>query len=612
MFAVIVGSQNVREEMTAMINAMRGHRGGLRTHVDKARGVALFAGSARLLPEDGFDSSPYVNEGLCFVGSGRIDNRAELADELGLESGWASTTSDVQLLHCAYQRWGGDCGNHLAGQYAFCAVDVRTGDVTASVDHLGTLPLLYAFVQGRHIIATQAAAMLGHPLLRNAVPDVAATAVLITGRLPRGGTAFREIMSLPGGHTLHAPKGGPANQHKWWKPWMGEVVRYGGTNDYVEHATQLFTRAVRDRLRSMSGISASVSGGLDSSLVAAVAASELQGRPLRMYTAVPEKGIPCADRPGWDNDESSLVSDLASAHATAIPAWVSFADVSPLQVARETRALSHTPVRNTANQVWFRAMCQQTVAHGSRVLLTGERGNATISAGAEVAIGRLFTQRPWAALRLALQDAEHGGRSVLRTFASEVRWRLRGRAAARTKAWYGEGFLAAALLDRLRPHFEEIGDLRLQEEQVRFASSPSTFFRRDEIVHSGVELRDPTGDKRLIELLLSFPPEAFFAGGRPRGLAREMGAGYVPDSIRLRRRRGMQVPEHCGLILSHANEYRDALDVLESSPACRDSLQLDRAREALNQLCSGEINLRAAVTLDRMIDVGLFWSEHGL
>ena len=91
----------------------------------------------------------------------------------------------VELLFLAYQKWGANCGTHLAGQSSFCAVEHVSGEVTACVDHLGTVPLLDTCREGVHLFATQMASMLAHPLMHNAVPDVNATALLVAGRIPR-------------------------------------------------------------------------------------------------------------------------------------------------------------------------------------------------------------------------------------------------------------------------------------------------------------------------------------------------------------------------------------------------------------------------------------------
>jgi asparagine synthase (glutamine-hydrolysing) len=615
MFALIAGSRvdALQSAITGMGAALRGDLGSPRFFLDDTRGFAVCESSSGILPEDRFDTQPYVDDELCFVAHVRIDNPDDVLDRLGRVRLQHTGLPDAALLRMAYQRWGVDCGRYLAGQYSFCALHRESGEIVAGADHLGTVRLFYSQIGGVFIAATQMGAMLSHPLLRHAEPDVKTTALLIPGTSFLEGTAFRDVSYLAGGHALQRSPSGEIKTHRWWDARIHSAVRYKHLDEYVQHATSVFTASVKARLRAVGNISATVSGGLDSSLVAAAAAVELgkTNQGLAMYTSVPEPGIAYVQRPDWDADESDLVRDLAAQHPNTTHALVRFNGVNPIDVMRETHALSHTPVRNTANQVWFRSMCHMAREGDSRVLLTGQWGNATVSLSGVAMIGRLLLQKPLLALDLMRQNRRNGGQRVRSLLLGELR-ALRNRLQDRKELPYGERYLTGAARQQLEPLAIARADVRDPAVQEEFATRSFPGCYRDELVHSGVEFRDPTSDKRLIELLLSFPPEAFLAGGRMRGLAREMGSHMVPDSIRLRRRRGMQVPDLCGLIALHGDAYQNALHSMKGSAACRENLQLDLAQFDLDRLCRGELDLLAATMLDRVIDVGLFWTEHGI
>jgi asparagine synthase (glutamine-hydrolysing) len=127
----------------------------------------------------------------------------------------------------------------------------------------------------------------------------------------------------------------------------------------------------------------------------------------------------------------------------------------------------------------------------------------------------------------------------------------------------------------------------------------------------GVESRDPTGDRHLIECLLSFPLEAFSIAGLPRGLARAMGQGRVPDSVRLRQTRGEQVPELASLIALHSEKYRDALERAQRSAQFRSIFEVECLRTALERVRDGRAGRVEAYTIDRVADVGLFIAGAG-
>ena len=614
MFAAIVGSHKdeLRPAIEAMANALRGNALAPRIHVDGARGFAVCGVSSGILPEDRFDAQPYVDDALCFVAEGRVDNRDELLARLERNAAEKNGMSDAMFLLLAYQRWGSECNQHLRGQYTFLAIQKDSRDVFCSVDHLGMSHVFYAQQGETLIFASQMGAMRAHPLLRSLTPDVETTALLVPGLPPANKSAVRGIASLPGGCGLSAKQSTIAIR-RWWRPSEGHVLRYRSPEEYVQHASAVFAECVRARLRTAGEVSATVSGGLDSSLVTAVAAMQLRERDqtLAMYTSVPQAGVACLERVGWDANEIGLVREIATLHPNASCTAVSFDGVNPVDVMRETHALSHTPVRNTANQVWFRAMSHKARAKNSRVLLTGQWGNATISIAGNAMAGRLLSQRPLFGLRLLRQNARTGGRPVRSVLQAEVRARL---AALRNRSTLPPGaeYLSEQARQWLRPRTIAEGDLRDPNVQLRYATHPYPGCYREEMVHSGVEYRDPTSDRRLIELLLKFPPEALLAGGRMRGLARELGAGIVPDSIRLRRRRGLQVPDLCGQIALHRASYREALDAMQRSPACRENLQLERASHDLERLSGGAMDMTAAIMLDRVMDVGTFWTDNGI
>ena len=139
---------------------------------------------------------------------------------------------------------------------------------------------------------------------------------------------------------------------------------------------------------------------------------------------------------------------------------------------------------------------------------------------------------------------------------------------------------------------------------------PGHQWAADTAAQWGLEDRDPTGDRRLIELLLSFPLEAFSIAGWPRGLARAMGLGLVPDMVRYRKTRGAQVPEIARIIAVHSAKYREALEEAIGSAHFRLIFETEQVRALLERVCHGNTGGNTgrigAITLDRVADVSLF------
>jgi hypothetical protein len=128
----------------------------------------------------------------------------------------------------------------------------------------------------------------------------------------------------------------------------------------------------------------------------------------------------------------------------------------------------------------------------------------------------------------------------------------------------------------------------------------------DPMAQWGVEYRDPHGDRRLIELLLGFPREAFVAEGMKRGLIRAMGDGLVPDAIRLRTAMGEQVPEIMQLMTRDRTVIESALEEAMRSAAFGQLFDVREIRRVLDLIYAGQTHREHAAAVLRVIDVGLF------
>ena len=616
MFVAIAGPPDpaTADKIRGMASRLRGSTGEPQVWCDPAAGLAAASMSAGLLPEDVFDRQPWVEGDLCVVTGGRVDNREEAAGLLGLAPELQGGLSDSELLFRAYAAWGEGCMHRLTGDYSFCAIHRRTRRAFVATDHRGTSMVLYAQRGETLIVASQMGAMLGHPAVAND-PDVTAVGLLVAPKLLDGRTAIAGVSLLLGGHCLAFAEG-TLEFKPWWRPAEGKPIRYRDPRQYVEHALELFRAAATAQLRTTGGLSVMMSGGLDSTLVAGEAATQLRrtGRQLTAYTSVPEPGVQYIPHPTAEMDESAQAEAVVRAHPNMVHVLVRPEGRCPLDMVADRQRASFTLVRNAPNFIWIQSMMEQSRAAGARVMLHGTSGNGTVSLDERAVLAQLFgAHRFLTALRLARADQRHGGYAAWRLLLLELRFRLLGKRAKPPNERPG---LIGLQPEFVRAHADLLedfaGEFRSRDRRVRFATNGRKFWSEDFMARDGIEERDPLADKRLIEALLAFPVEAFMVGGRGRGLAREMGKGLVPDSVRLRRRRGTQSAEHVGLIALHAEKYRSALQSLAESPLCREVLNLKQGQAALDRIVSGKFGSGDPGMLDHMLDVGLFFQDRGL
>jgi asparagine synthase (glutamine-hydrolysing) len=142
-----------------------------------------------------------------------------------------------------------------------------------------------------------------------------------------------------------------------------------------------------------------------------------------------------------------------------------------------------------------------------------------------------------------------------------------------------------------------------------FATLSPHGWRNDPVDRWAIDWRDPTADRRLLERMLTFPLAAFAAAGRERGLARAIGEGLLPDSVRLRASRGEQAPERAASIGRSAPAYRAALDKLAASPAAREILDLPAIEASLAGFATGTGVSSAASAWLQAMTLGLFIAQ---
>ena len=217
----------------------------------------------------------------------RLDNRAELMSALGLSHRAADGVSDGELVLRAWERWGEECPARLLGDFAFALWDARRRVLFCARDPAGVKPLYYHLGSRLVAVASETKALLAIPDVPRRLDEISIAACLVPGLDDRVATFYEGILRLPAGHCLTVTAGG-GTARAYWQLDPTRELRAGSDAEYAEQFRELFTDAVRCRLRSVSPAAAALSGGLDSSSVVCVARAvqEAAGTgPLATYTA---------------------------------------------------------------------------------------------------------------------------------------------------------------------------------------------------------------------------------------------------------------------------------------------------------------------------------------
>ncbi len=219
---------------------------------------------------------PLTNEDGTIVSAcnGEIYNHRELREALVRQGHRFRTRCDVEIVPHLYEEYGPCFADRLNGQFAFVIYDAKARRLIAARDHFGIVPYFYTFVDGLFVFASEVKALLRHPAVPRAVDVLGLDQVWsFTGTVsPR--TMFKGVNSLPAGCLLMADADGVRTKQYWdliYPPQDQQEPAGASESETLERLDELLDRAVARRLQADVPVAVAVSGGLDSSLIAAKA-----------------------------------------------------------------------------------------------------------------------------------------------------------------------------------------------------------------------------------------------------------------------------------------------------------------------------------------------------
>ena len=208
------------------------------------------------------------------VCNGEIFNYRELRAELETNSGsgvWRSS-SDTEVLLEACATWGFERAlDRATGMFAFALWDAREREMILARDRIGEKPLVYSEHRGTLVFASELKAL--RDVYGGSVDEAGLDVYLALGYVPAPLTIFRGIRKLPGGHRLRW-KNGRCSVERWWFPERSRPVLACTPPARLEEASSLIADAVRIRLRSDVPLALALSGGVDSTVIAAEVARQ--------------------------------------------------------------------------------------------------------------------------------------------------------------------------------------------------------------------------------------------------------------------------------------------------------------------------------------------------
>ncbi len=483
----------------------------------------------------------------------RLDDRKSLCERLGLGEPEHVRLPANRLILAAWQKWGPDCARHLTGDFAFAIWDIQRRTLFCARDQLGVRPFYYHLSPGTMAFATDIGAVLSVPNVSDQLDPEYVTAWLADKQFYRKDrTYFGAVRRLPPGYTLLVQPQSHRLERYWFPESAGDI-RFTRDSEYAEAAREICERAVADRLRTRATAGVHLSGGLDSSCVAALAARECRRQGLANPLAF--SGQPAHVPDSAPTREHSQIDAVCTREGIS-PIYCPPNSDDILAVLRKDPA--REPVNSTLPvEITIQ---REAAARGVRLIMAGWGGDEGLSFDGRGYYGNLLLSGKWKQL---YQEGRWSG-APLRFMAREALLllspdRTEGLRKLSTRSLRAKPLLTSFL------HPDLHGQVRLHKIPCRQTSVRSTMlwlWTRGSLAERmeswaahgaqrGISYVYPLLDRRLLEFLAGLPPEQFIRGQRKRWLMRTAMEGILPDEVRWQPDKGEPMRFDLGLKASH-------------------------------------------------------------
>ncbi len=549
---------NEIQQMMAQIR----HRGPDQTgiYLDDTVGLGHLRLSIIDLP-GGRQPMPNEDRTLWIVYNGEVFNYIELRRELQQQGHRFYTSCDTEVILHLYEQEGPRCVERLNGQFAFAIWDNVREELFLARDRVGIRPLHFAIHDGRLLFASEIKSLFAISGVPRQLDPVSLDQIFTCWTVLAGRTAFRGIRELPPGHYMKVSHG-TVDIVKYW-----EIPIYGREQQWdlpvetlCERVVELLSDAIRIRLRADVPIGCYVSGGLDSSAVAALAAQKFNVH----WSSF---GIRF-EQDGFDEGihQQMMASFLGSRHQEV---WA-----TPQRIGdafAQTLWHCEKPLLRTAPVPLF--MLSQLVRDcGLKVVLTGEGADEVFGGYdifKEAKIRRFWSRQPHSAARAALPAQLYGdifrdpharrflpsffGQGLDRTgdplFSHLIRWdntsRIKTFFSSELKAAIGSAEPYDSIRRRLPQRYHELDTVGKAQylETLIFLSNYLLSSQGDRVAmaHS-VEIRLPFLDYRLIDLAARIPSKWKILGLDEKHLLKKALRPVLPPEIVSRSKQPYRAP----------------------------------------------------------------------
>jgi asparagine synthase (glutamine-hydrolysing) len=556
---------------------------------------------------------PVADESPNFLFLGRLDNRHDLAARFGA----SPTSTDATIVRLGFSALGAGCADLFEGDWVFAAWDPHARRLVLSRDPYGNSAWFYHRAGDLLAFSNSLPSLVG--LLRPTAVD----GLFVAGQLTAlncfstGRTAYRDIARVLPGHTVTVTAD-HVRLERYWRIEDTPVVDEGVPAVHFEEFAATLQRAVRRRLWGAHRVTSTLSGGLDSSSVTALAAEVLgeDGQRLLALTSTPVAEYRRRVGAGGPGDESVLASETARRFNNIDHSCFDATEVSPLDGIRRMLTIQGQPGIAAANNFWILKLLDLARAAGTDTLLTAQMGNAVWSWYGQPPNWRAPFRLGWRAGLVA--TASWGCPSAVSAYRRLRQPTALSRSGQPPWAAYSairpEFAAEVSLLEQMAeakhdPSFRYAGrsDRAARFALLKPACSPVGAFWSHLGQAFDLNIADPSQDKSLLRVSWAMPMQLWWQD-MPRWVIRQVMVGRLPDAVRLHPGGHFQSADLGIRLREETRALGDAVQEMGESTLASDCVDVERCRDLVRRLSTSHppslLELKAVLL--RGLDTGLF------
>ncbi|WP_327327191.1 asparagine synthase (glutamine-hydrolyzing) [Streptomyces sp. NBC_01210] len=509
------------------------------------------------------------------VHNGEIYNFRQVRAQLESLGHRFRTAGDTEVVLRAYLEWGERCAERLEGMFAFAVWDPRAGKLVMFRDRLGIKPLYYARAGRGLVFGSEPKALLAHPSIECAV-DTEGLAELLAYIATPGHAVYRGMREVPAGHVTVVRDGSVTETRYWTLPNHEHPDDLPTTVDTVRGLLQ---EAVSSHLVSDVPLCTLLSGGVDSSAIAAFAArSVTDGRRPKTFAVDFEGHTERFRKDFWHEDPDAPYAAEVARHVGTDhePVVLRTADLAdPVVDAAALRAQDlPRPIPDMDRSLY---LLLRSVRQRSTVALMGEVADELFGGYQSFRDPTLVDTANFPWVTMGLRVAPHGMSTGLLDPGFLKKIDVPGYSAQR----YAE---TVAEVPRVPGESDQEHTMRVVGHAHLSRWLPLLLSRDDRLSMAvGLELRVPYCDHRLVEYVYNIPWGMKTADGREKSVLRSAVADLLPASVTQRRKSPFPItqdPRYGEVLRDRFNavvaDPSSPVRPLLDSPACAELAKEDR------------------------------------